>query len=145
MSEYTLPALPSKPPTITPATEKKSQLIKSVLPSSTTKPVVKGRGPQKPISVFLAPKKKECNKETLAARKGALLLRIREKSTIQPLPEIDNGPWERAEWVVSSLFMYPHLSCPPPTAPLHLSFWGDFELTVGYYLTIRGKQKLRYR
>ena len=106
MSEYTLPTLPSKPPTITPATEKKSQLIKSVLPSSTTKPVIRTVGPQKPISVFLAPKKKECNKETLAARKGALLLRIREKSTTQPVPAIDNGPWERAEWVVSSLFMY---------------------------------------
>jgi len=101
VSEYTLPVLPSKPPSIIPSSEKKTQVIKSLPTSKPTMPV----RIQKPISVFLTPKK---SNSSLASRKNGLLDRIRAKASQQPTAKMSKeqaAAWDRGEWAIGSLFM----------------------------------------
>jgi hypothetical protein len=108
LSEYTLPELPSKPPLLTPlSSEKKSLLvIKSSPLTSQTKPTPPIT-PQKTISVFLT--KTPSSTKSLEARKFSLLNRIRERSLIQPIDKSASAAWDRGEWCISNLFMYPAL------------------------------------
>jgi hypothetical protein len=108
VSEYELPKLPVQTVSlITPVSEKKTQLIKS-LPTTTTPKRVVIDAPQKPISIFLRPTKVASESTSLASRKSSLLERIRAKKQVEqisPATKSLNAAWERGEWCISALLL----------------------------------------
>lgn len=122
MNEYALPELKKQVTSLLPVTQKKSALIKSVTTPATPK-TNSADLEQKTISVFLTPAKNVPSsakraKETLEQRRQKLLQRIREKKNAQgQVGEVDNAlsaAYERGEWCISGLFLYPPF--PPPTS-----------------------------
>lgn len=81
------------------------------MPPSTTKPKTR-QLPQKTISVFLCPSNKtpaSAKSADIAARKSSLLDRIRARKSIDSMTSrnAEKAAWERGEWCISSLFLYP--------------------------------------
>ncbi len=108
MSEYNLPDLPTQTTAmLVPLNSKKIQLIKSLPTKSTTIKPTTSSIPQTSISIFLTPAKKS---SSLTARKSSLLDRIRAKQAIEPpstSTKLATAAWERGEWCIASLFLYP--------------------------------------